>query len=353
MLKYTKLIALLALLLLVGTAAAQEVTPEATPEAAPHADIMTETVLVENVEMIVSPEGALISITGVHTNGCALPLDYLQTRSGDTITIEVWQQPSDDASCVSQPVPFKLDVLLEGALANQHLINVNNYSVLVSLPQDAPITHTPQARVPVYLLPENLTLSDTTGKLIINGNLPDGCEDPVSVRQRIDNEARIIRLDVFVTQPIEPRPCPRILKPFTFEVSIALPEEIGGAYLLFVNDVELIYDLDRGVLTTPDEASGARVPMVIEAVDVLFLESFPPQVVIHVTGYQPDGCTYPVLVDETRDGNTITLDIYRILPPDIMCTMNIVGYEDSFNLGMFDPGTYTIIVNGFTVEVVV
>ena len=100
------------------------------------------------------------------------------------------------------------------------------------------------------------------------------------------------------------------------------------------------------------QASGSEVLTVIETVDALIMESFPAQISLHVTGYQPDGCTFPVQVEQTRDGNTVTVKIYRILPPDIMCTMQLVPYDENIKLdGGFESGEYTIDVNGMVVSV--
>src|SRR5512134_3844492 len=50
---------------------------------------------------------------------------------------------------------------------------------------------------------------------------------------------------------------------------------------------------------------------VIETVDVAILESFPMQVVLNVSGYQPDGCEYPVTISQWREGNEVFVEIYR------------------------------------------
>jgi hypothetical protein len=91
---------------------------------------------------------------------------------------------------------------------------------------------------------------------------------------------------------------------------------------------------------------------VVENVDALLLESFPVQIHLHVTGYQPDGCNVPVQVVQQRDGNNVTVRIFRQVPIDVMCPMNIVPYDETIPLeGGFEPGTYTIDVNGVTIDV--
>lgn len=92
----------------------------------------------------------------------------------------------------------------------------------------------------------------------------------------------------------------------------------------------------------------------IESVEAVVLESAPAQIQLHITGFQPNGCDFPVLVEQGRSGNTVTLKIYRNIPQDIMCTAVLVEYNETITLdGTFEPGTYTIDVNGFVVEVTI
>jgi hypothetical protein len=114
------------------------------------------------------------------------------------------------------------------------------------------------------------------------------------------------------------------------------------------NDINQPPDVNSGGA----QASGSQVLTVIDKVDAMVLESFPAQISLHVTGYQPDGCTFPVQVEQTRDSNTVSVKIYRILPPDIMCTMQLVPYDENIKLdGSFESGEYTIDVNGTVITV--
>jgi hypothetical protein len=84
------------------------------------------------------------------------------------------------------------------------------------------------------------------------------------------------------------------------------------------------------------------------------MESNPPQISLNVRGYQPDGCTFPVVVAQTREGSTVRVSIYREMPTDIMCTMMLQPYNDTIVLdGTFEAGSYTIDVNGFVVTVTI
>ncbi|MBZ0282646.1 MAG: hypothetical protein K8L97_18035 [Anaerolineae bacterium] len=108
------------------------------------------------------------------------------------------------------------------------------------------------------------------------------------------------------------------------------------------------------VRPTPPGTNAAQVLTTIDSVDALIMESFPAQIALNVSGAQPDGCEFPVIVEQTRDGNNVTVRIYRELPPDIMCAMILLPYNESIKLdGTFEPGTYQIDVNGTIIEVTV
>lgn len=93
---------------------------------------------------------------------------------------------------------------------------------------------------------------------------------------------------------------------------------------------------------------------VIESVDALLLESFPVQINLQVSGYQPDGCDFPVQVEQWREGNEVFVEIYRDMPLAVMCPAVLVEYEATIPLeGGFESGTYSIHVNDQTIEVTI
>ena len=87
----------------------------------------------------------------------------------------------------------------------------------------------------------------------------------------------------------------------------------------------------------------------IISVDVSVSASDPPSISLDVYGEHPDGCEYPVHVDQSRDGKTISIEVYRNVPADVFCPMILKPYEDTIVLdGKFDAGAYTIQVNSHT-----
>ena len=71
-----------------------------------------------------------------------------------------------------------------------------------------------------------------------------------------------------------------------------------------------------------------------------------------VYGEHPDGCDYPVHVDQSRDGNTVSIEVYRNVPADVFCPMILKPYQDTIVLdGSFTKGAYTIKVNSHSQSV--
>ncbi len=147
---------------------------------------------------------------------------------------------------------------------------------------------------------------------------------------------------------------PEPTNPLSLFFQIALAIFLGVVVSLNVDQINWSSSMNPPAAGQTQDAQPAQVLTVIQQVDAMQLESFPAQISLHVTGYQPDGCTYPVMVDQSREGNTVTVRIYRELPPDILCTMQLVPYDETIKLdGSFEPGEYTIDVNGTIVTVTV
>ena len=81
-------------------------------------------------------------------------------------------------------------------------------------------------------------------------------------------------------------------------------------------------------------------------VDVNVSGSQPARINLEVEGEHPDGCEFPVIVGQSRQGNTIDVEVFREVPVDVACPMILKPYSGTISLdGGFDPGEYTINVN--------
>ncbi len=91
------------------------------------------------------------------------------------------------------------------------------------------------------------------------------------------------------------------------------------------------------------------VPAPIDGLEILVLESFPPQYLLNVQAGLPSGCAQQYKHEAEREGNVITVTVLNSLPTatDMACTAIYGMYELNINLGSdFEPGeTYTVLVN--------
>jgi hypothetical protein len=104
------------------------------------------------------------------------------------------------------------------------------------------------------------------------------------------------------------------------------------------------------ILTACAETTGAVLiePIQIDGVEILILESAPPQVQAHVTGVIGDGCSELESVTQARAGNTVTVTILRRRDRDAFCTQIAKLYDETIALeGTFPAGEYVLNVNDF------
>jgi len=98
-------------------------------------------------------------------------------------------------------------------------------------------------------------------------------------------------------------------------------------------------------------SDGVESLTIVETVTIQVSASLPATVTLHVEGYQPDGCKFPVQVEQTRTDDSVNVKIYRVVPANVMCTMELNPYSDTITLdGTFDSGSYTLDVNGTVLE---
>jgi hypothetical protein len=90
-------------------------------------------------------------------------------------------------------------------------------------------------------------------------------------------------------------------------------------------------------------------PAPIDGLEMLVLESFPPQYMLHVKAGLPSGCAQPLSHRVVgRQGNVVRVEVLNSLPDNAICTAIYGMYELNINLGSdFTSGqTYIVRVNG-------
>ena len=133
--------------------------------------------------------------------------------------------------------------------------------------------------------------------------------------------------------------CPHLLQ--EVDETLSLPATVSPAdTLIRVNTFE-IKELEKQIVSESD-----KVLTNIFRVDVALKQSDPMRISLEVEGEHPDGCDYPVLVNQTRRDNTIEIEVYREVPADVICPMILRPYKGAIELdGDFAAGEYTINVN--------
>ena len=95
--------------------------------------------------------------------------------------------------------------------------------------------------------------------------------------------------------------------------------------------------------------------LAVETVEVVIRESAPPQVTVNVSGYWSNGCTAEPQIVTAIDGNTVTISIYRIIPPEVMCTMVMQAADIQVEItevlvnSSVRSGQFTVTVNGVSI----
>ncbi len=89
---------------------------------------------------------------------------------------------------------------------------------------------------------------------------------------------------------------------------------------------------------------------VVEAIDILILESFPVQIQVLARGNLPDGCTEIDQILQERQDQTFTVTITAVCPADPLYTHALVPFEETFSLEVYGlpAGVYTVDINGVT-----
>ncbi len=82
----------------------------------------------------------------------------------------------------------------------------------------------------------------------------------------------------------------------------------------------------------------------------------PGQVVVQVSGTWPDGCDFPVEVNTIVTPELVNVIVYRVVPPDVFCTMMLQPYSGEIDISAAfasagsaaNPARVPVMVNGVT-----
>lgn len=321
---------------------------------------------------------------GVHVraeivDGCGTGVTVEQSFSGRTFYIHLYTIVDPRIQCFARPRPYEATIPLDGYLsAGSYQVQINDRWLDFTLIEGVYTAYDyPHSEDKIFTdiesawallafgysfsqdeyYPESTQLLPFDNMtLLISGTQNGGCDFPIQTDLLPDRDF----LEVLIYRPYDPMMgCPFVQT--SYRGIIPLDH--------FYNNITINHMVHLNIYSTPPieptfppppppypplpPGEGSRILHVIDEVQPLIMESYPPQIAVRVIGYQPDGCDFPVHVDQIRDGNTIYVEIYRIVPQDVMCTMIVKRYDETIHLsGAFSAGqNYTIFVNGVKVEV--
>lgn len=96
----------------------------------------------------------------------------------------------------------------------------------------------------------------------------------------------------------------------------------------------------------PGDDTLTRGPVFIQEMDLLIRESFPPQIALVLMGELPTPChQLRVQVDKPDAENRVSVDVYSVVDPDLVCIQVLEPFEETINLGTYPTGHYTVWIN--------
>lgn len=308
---------------------------------------------VDSVSVIAPGAGAELErawdlrVRGSHGDACALALQSDIARYPQNIDIQLYREIPSTANCDGEEAMFESRLSLPGEwIAGQppYLI-INSQVWAITYPAekaDGVPAFEAQELMPVQIEEAGLVAGADAGEevaLRIRGVQAVGCYLPELYAMRVSTES--VYLGVFNAMAAD-RACPAMLVPVDDEVT--LPATNGPSDALLKLNAIPIDELEMPEMSPID-----KVLTNILDVTVKIAKSEATRVSLDVRGEHPDGCDLPVLVKQARQGNTITVEVYREVPADMFCPMILQPYQDTIQLnGDFGPGEYIINVNTYT-----
>lgn len=314
---------------------------------------------VATLDMAVDDEGMLaweLQVTGFHTDACEFDLMTEVNQFEDNLDIQIYREIPITVTCLREDTPFETTILTGMPLDEfpQYITINDQVWELILSDDESPSADNMPAFEEVALF--GAVIDDVVMTLIeaededsqdryaleLMGSHGVGCEVPLVYTVRQLAESTLV--GVYSPLP-ELTACPAVI--VILEETVEIPATLLGMdTLIRVNE----YIIDE--METQAMSDANKVMTNINSVTVNVMESSPMQMSLDINGEHPDGCDYPVMVDQERDGNTITVTVYREVPLDVMCPMMLNPYEATISLdGTFESGSYTITVNGVSQSV--
>ncbi len=266
--------------------------------------------------------------------------DRIETqREGTEITVSVINRVlTRDGECTEIQRVAPHSIALGGDLEPG-----TTYTVLVN---DREISFTPEAApVEVDAPIENVTVHPLKTDppqyfLEIQAGLPDACH--TFGRTEVQRSGSEITVSVINLIAVVDAVCGEVYETAPHLLPLGTDFEAGVTYTVRVNDWETSFTA---------EAVPIEMDAPIEEVELLVLETDPPQYFLEVTSGLPDACHTFDRIETERTGTEITVTVInRVATGDVMCAQVYETVSNTVELGSeFEAGvTYTVRVNDET-----
>ncbi len=286
---------------------------------------------IDSVALSKSEDGGRLQISGRHAEDCAAPLQSVIKAFPHNLDIRLYRDIAGAAVCGLQQINFKLALDLEAATEASAII-INDQ---VWLPADAGgAAYIESSLFPARIAQATLTQADDGGlQLRLRGSQAVGCTLPELYTWRETGDG--VFLSAYNAMDAA-GVCPAV--EVDIDETITLPATEMDADTLFAVNGILISELETQNVSDID-----KVLTNIFQSDVTVAGD---QISLAVAGEHPDGCDFPVIVDQSRDGNRVNVQVYREIPADVFCPMILQPYQGNIQIeGAFAAGDYTIQVN--------
>ncbi len=285
-------------------------------------------------------------VSGSHGDACALALQSDIVRYPQNIDIQLYREIPSTANCDGDEAIFERRLPLTGELAAGQppylIINSQVWAISYSAGgTDGLPRFEAQELMPAQIEQAGLVASAEPEKveLRIRGVQAIGCDLPELYSMRVSAES--VLLGVFNAMAAD-TVCPAMLVPI--DDIVILPATEAQADALFKLNAIPINELEMPEMSPIDKVLTNILDVTVE-----IEKSETTRVSLDVQGEHPDGCDYPVVVTQARQGSSVTVEVYREVPADVFCPMILKPYQGTIQLeGDFAPGEYIINVNTYT-----
>ena len=282
------------------------------------------------IETVAFDDGEL-TISGFIPDGCEYPVEVeMISPAADWAVVAIFRGIPEDVLCPEIALSFTETIALDVTTTPTY-IEVNDYAGIISEDETVEQGERQPLRVRGVTKDDNL--------LTVRGRFVDACD--VSVLQSVTEDDSLLVVDIFRIVPEDfDDPCTEERGEIT-TIDVDLSVVDPGDYFYMVN-----WERSGSVTVTAPRPAPTLVYNVIETVTATQSDD---GLEVAVEGYIPDGCETEVLVEQSVDDETLTLSIYRELPPGVRCPGDQVDYSETFTFDI--DGVITVIVNEVPAEV--